>query len=267
MRKNPEEVGLLIRNVVAEMMDRVMNRVLYTNPFVVEKFRFEKPLYALLVPNEIFKGAHFERRFVTPFGNIWEKLAKIAAEAATGYEVKGLIGQERLRRITEILNRLEHHEKGRQRTKADWNKELQYVLAGAGEPIPVTVICDVFIKDVQNSAQLAFELKSPLPNSDITKVSKEKIFKLYAMNPPQISQAFFALPYNPYGKREQYEWSFPARWFDMKHDEVVLIGDEFWDMIGGKGTYQFFIQQLHEIGQDYRERIYREYLGIEPPAE
>ena len=107
-------------------------------------------------------------------------------------------------------------------------------------------------------------MKSPLPNSDITKVSKEKIFKLYAMKPKQIDCAYFALPYNPYGKKEDYSWSFPFRWFDMKNDKVVLIGDKFWDMIGGKGTYQIFISELNKIGKEYRERIYKEYLGIQP---
>jgi hypothetical protein len=272
MSKSPEEIGIVIKNIVAEMMERVMNKVLYEDPFLADKFRFEKPLYAMLVPSEIFKGSHFERRFVTPFGKIWEKLAKITAEAAfgfavTGYEINGMVGEERLRRIMETLNRLEHSEKGLQRIKPNWEHELSYVLAGAGQPIPVKVICDVFVENTETKERLAFELKSPLPNSDITKVSKEKILKLFAMDPPQVSGAFFALPYNPYGKRELYEWGFPARWFDMKRDRVVVIGDEFWDMIGGQGTYQFFISQINEIGQEYRERIYREYLGMEPPEQ
>ena len=38
----------------------------------------------LLVPDEIFKGSHFERRFVTPFGKVWERLANIVAEAHLG---------------------------------------------------------------------------------------------------------------------------------------------------------------------------------------
>ncbi|PYS77207.1 MAG: hypothetical protein DMF66_10630 [Acidobacteria bacterium] len=52
----------------------------------------------------------------------------------------------------------------------------------------------------------------------------------------------------------------------MKEDEVVLIGDEFWEKIGGPGTYQSFIAAVNEIGKGYRDRIYREFLGIEPPA-
>lgn len=63
-----------IKKVVTELMERVMNKVLVTDPFIKEKHHSKKPLYAALVPDEIFKGSHFERRFVTPFGGVWEKL-------------------------------------------------------------------------------------------------------------------------------------------------------------------------------------------------
>jgi hypothetical protein len=109
----------------------------------------------------------------------------------------------------------------------------------------------------------AFELKSPLPNSDITKVSKEKMFKLYSMVEQPILGSFYALPYNPYGRRENYSWSYPFRWFDMKTDKVVMIGNEFWDFIGGDGTYQFFIEEINKLGYEYKERIYKEFLEID----
>ncbi len=50
----------------------------------------------------------------------------------------------------------------------------------------------------------------------------------------------------------------------MKEDKVVLISEEFWEKIGGLGTYKAFIDAVNEIGHDYKDRIYREYLGIEP---
>jgi hypothetical protein len=172
---------------------------------------------------------------------------------------------ERLRRITEILNRLEHSQPGEEKVRPNWDTELAYIMKGKGEDIPVTVICDIFVKDITHNKKYAFELKAPFPNSDQTKVSKEKLLKLYSMKPLQINEAYFALPYNPYKTRENYSWSFPARWFDMRKDTSVLIGEEFWEKIGGKGTYQAFIDAVNEIGKGYRDRIYREYLGIEPP--
>ena len=67
-----ERVALAIKEVVSKMMDRVMENVLVNDPFVKEKHHTSKPLYAAIVPDEIFKGSHFERWFVTPFGNISE---------------------------------------------------------------------------------------------------------------------------------------------------------------------------------------------------
>jgi hypothetical protein len=249
-------------------MNRVMENVLYKDPFIAEEHKAKKPLYAALVPDEIFKGSHFERRFVTPFGGVWEKLAQVAGVTGLGKcelqkTINGNVPKDRLARIAEVLNRLEHTPKGVKKIKPDWDKELKYILEGAGELIPTIVVSDVFAENAETGEKFAFELKAPLPNSDQSKVSKEKILKLYAMQPRLINEAYFALPYNPYGKKEDYAWSFPARWFNMTEDKVVLIGDEFWDLIGGQGTYQMFISEINKLGKEYRERIYKEYLGIE----
>lgn len=267
-----QDIKAAIQDVITMMMDRVMEKVLITDPFLKDEHRAKKPLYAALVPDEIFKGSHFERRFVTPFGSAWERLAEVAAKAGLGYgvthyRIDGAVKSERLRRITEVLNSLEHTQRGGRKVQPDWDTELKYVLEGKGEDIPVSVICDVYAKDTTAKKRYAFELKAPLPNSDQTKVSKEKILKLYGMEPLQVDEAYYALPYNPYGRRENYNWSFPARWFNMKQDEVVLIGEEFWEKIGGLGTYKAFIDAVNEIGKDYKDRIYREYLGIESPPD
>ncbi|KAA3631237.1 MAG: TdeIII family type II restriction endonuclease [Calditrichaeota bacterium] len=261
-----------VTSIINEMMDRILQKVLYEDPFNRDEHRSKKPLYAALVPDEIFKGSHFERRFVTPFGGVWEKLAVATAEgsmgeAHKGYPITGQVRQDRLKRIQEVLNKLEHKEKGKDRIRPNWKNEIKYILDGKGELIPTTVICDVYAKNCDTGSAYAFELKAPLPNSDQTKVSKEKIFKLLSMDSPQVKMAFFALPYNPYGRKEDYNWSFPKRWFDMINDPVVLIGNEFWDFIGGHGTYKIFIDEVNKLGKKYRDRIYLEYLGIEPPQQ
>jgi hypothetical protein len=271
MNNKQARMRAAIQSVIKAMMDRVMENVLVKDPFITDEHHAKRPLYAALIPDEIFKGSHFERRFVTPFGSVWENLAKVAAQegmgfGATGYNITGVVKEERLRRISEVLNRLEHPEKGHVRVKPNWDAELAYVLKGRGQGIPVTVTCDLYATNKTNGKRLAFELKAPLPNSDQTKVSKEKLLKLYSMDPLQIDEAYYALPYNPYGRRQDYAWSFPGRWFDMKNDGVVLIGVEFWEKIGGRGTYQSFIDAVNEIGPTYKDRIYREFLGIQPPS-
>ena len=82
---NKENFKVKIQEVIQALMERVMNKVLYEDPFSKNEHKAKKPLYSALVPDEIFKGSHFERRFVTPFGNVWEKLAVVAANADLGF--------------------------------------------------------------------------------------------------------------------------------------------------------------------------------------
>ena len=262
-----------VRELIKQRADKLMHLALIQDPFAsTEHFCMKSP-HARFVPLEIFKGSHFERIFCDVFRDLWGELALFAANKSLGYAISnyritGSINRERLRRMHGILNSQAYYgnEKER-RIQPNWDSELEYILSGKSKQlIPVSVICDIYAEDKGNNRRYAFELKAPLPNSDQTKVSKEKILKLYSMDPPQIDGAFYALPYNPYGHRKDYAWSFPDRWFDMKKDPVILIGDEFWEKIGGEGTYQAFIEAVNEIGPEYTNRIYRQYLGIEPPT-
>jgi hypothetical protein len=38
------------------------------------------------------------------------------------------------------------------------------------------------------------------------------------------------------------------RWFNMHENESVLIGNEFWDLIGGEGTYKMIVDEINLIG-------------------
>ena len=117
-----------ILSVIKKLMDGVMDNVLFKHPFIAEDFSKDKPLYAALVPNEIWKGSHFERRFTTPFGKAWQSLAVAVGKTYYGQcgqevKVEGLVGKESLRRIQEVLNKLETRE-----LTPDWNEELKYIL-------------------------------------------------------------------------------------------------------------------------------------------
>jgi len=161
MEDEKDRVAKAIKIVIFELMERVMNRVLIHDPFIKEKHHSAKPLYAALVPDEIFKGSHFERRFVTPFGGVWEKLAKVVAvethkHCEMGSTITGTVGTESLRRIQEVLNRLEHKEKGKEKVKPNWKRELEYIQAGGGELISTSVVCDIFIDSEKNGQKICF---------------------------------------------------------------------------------------------------------------
>lgn len=262
------EVRDAIESLVREMMERLMLKVVETDPFDADALRRERPFHAALVPEIIFKASHLERRFVTPFGKLWERVARTLGESAYGFattdhKISGQIPEERLQRIQKTLNSLEHASPKGGRITPNWEAELRHILAGGGPPTEAEVICDVFIaSSPDDRAGRAFELKAALPNSDQTKVSKEKIFKLHSMTPPMVQAAYFGLPYNPYGDREDYGWWAPKRWFDMCSDPCVLIGEELWEKIGGPGAFAEFVEIVAEVGSKYHRRIYDEFLRI-----
>lgn len=254
-----------IKAVLVRFMDGVMERRLVAEPWDYDEYQAVLPFHVALVPEEIWKGAKFERSFVTSLGMIgWEEIAKIIAEDKRGYakrneRIVGKIYQEKSDKIVGILRELEH----KSTRKPDWDAEIKEINGVEGKTlVEVTIVADLYVEDQKTQEKIAFEIKSPKPNSDQTKVSKEKMLLLLNLEDPKITGAYFALPFNPYGTKDKYDHRHPFRWFNMREDEAVVMGKTFWDLLGGEGTYEALIKIFEEVGEVYKPRIRKEYLGI-----
>ncbi len=105
---------------------------------------------------------------------------------------------------------------------------------------------DLSFKDKETGEIYFIEIKSPKPNKDQTRQTKQKFSFLLATY--ENSKAYYALSYNPYGERkENYKWEFTKMFFDL--DKEVLIGREFWDFLGGEGTYDEILQIFKKVGE------------------
>jgi Type II restriction endonuclease, TdeIII len=254
-----------IRKKLAEVFARpvlsTLERRTVLEPWDEAEEVMSRPFHHALVPAAVWKGSKFERSFTTSLGSTWEAAAVVLGTglrgwAERGYSYLGEIDTTQLHTIQKILNDLEAR-----RRRPDWPSEMEEVLAaarGSTEPCSVTVDVAVGASRDNRKGHEYFEVKAPQPNSDQTKVSKEKMFKLTAME--QRECAFFALPFNPYGTRQQYKHTYPMRWFDMRRDSVVLIAEDFWDRVGGPGTWASMLEVAEEVGADLRKRIVDEYL-------
>lgn len=253
-----------IKEVLKRFMEGVLQRRLIDEPWDYKDYSAKLPFHVALVPEEIWKSAKFERSFVTSLGMIgWEEIARVIAEDKKGIarrseSVVGKIYATRLTKIHQILRELEHG--GR---KPNWVNEIKEIQSVRGDKlIEVKVVADLYVEDTDTGEKFCFEIKSPKPNSDQTKVSKEKILQLLNFESPKINGAYFALPFNPYGSKEKYNHPHPFRWFNMREDEVVLMTESFWDFLGEEGAHKALIKVFEEVGQAYRDRIKKEYLGI-----
>jgi hypothetical protein len=52
-----------IQSVMSSMTESIMNQVLIEDPFLRDAHRTQRPLCAMLVPDEIFKGSHVDKTF------------------------------------------------------------------------------------------------------------------------------------------------------------------------------------------------------------
>lgn len=117
------------------------------------------------------------------------------------------------------------------------------------EIIEIRLIADIFIGDFHRGPFFA-EIKTPVPNLDICAETKHKILTFIALFHQGNPQAFLAFPYNPYLTREAYRHSFTKKIMDLQAE--VLMGGEFWDEIGGPGTYDALLLVIDEVGSDLR---------------
>jgi hypothetical protein len=246
---------------ILRVVDKVIEKRTVDEPFSIKEIEKERPFHAALLPEEILKGSKFERSFVTSLGqSAWEEIARIIIEEELGYckrgqRIEGEIFLEQLKVIQRILDELEHGKR-----KPNWDKEIEEVdKAAYGEKKKIAVVVDVCGESKQLKRYC--ELKSSKPNSDQSKVSKEKLLKLRAMKKGENYEAFFALPDNPYGTKEAYNWPHPKRWFEMDKSPVI-IGKDFWDHIGGEGTYEELIKLFKQAGKITKPKIRKEYLGL-----
>lgn len=234
------------------------------NPFDLDDFDSRRAFHTLL-PELIFRAARVERRFMTRFGRLWERVARMVGEDSKGYamngkKIKGTIGSERSDRILDVME-------GRLSGTPNWDAELAYVLEGDGEPKPIRVTCDVFISTTEDAPGVAFELKSPKPNRDQALAARRRLLTLYAMEPKAITDAYFGLPYNPYGARDQYEWPHIRRFFDVKNDPRLLIGDELWEVLGRGEVFDELMEVIREIDTEFHQAIYNRCLQLPWPTD
>lgn len=259
-----EETSVKVKNLISGMMDRIIRKRTVLEPFNENDIKNENPIGYRLVPIEIWKGAKFERSFVTSLGQgVLEQLAKVIAEgtgavAENQHVFEGTINTWRKEKIDEILNSQRNNER-----KPNWNSEVDEVLSLENNRYEnIRVRFDLYIKRTDGSEEF-YSIKTVKPNLDQTEIAKRDMLHIKACN--TTSNVYFALPFNPAGEGYDYRQvhSIPYKLFNMDKDESVLIGSKFWNKVGNDNeTYNELLGIFEELGADYSKKIRKEYLKL-----
>lgn len=211
-----------------------------------------KPFHESLLPDGILRITEFERSFSTKLGTTFEECARLIARAAhtnaeRGYRVRGIVTAKAIKRIEAITNEIGSG--GMKFKYPDLVKEI-IALSKNGDGLERVSIADLYI-ETKSGEELFFEIKSPKPNKGQCLEATGRLLQIQAITHDKFpkAKAFYATAYNPYGvEKLTYRHSFTVNYMDIENE--VLIGKEFWDMVGGAGTYEEILSIYQEVGKE-----------------
>ncbi len=217
-----------------------------------------RPFHRSLLSDEALFWSRFERSFSTSFGQrVIEQISRIAALSG-GAEIAENQRQTVFSLPDNVLSAIDSQLMGLRDSSSgrvpDWGAEVAQLQA----VIPVRQVQSVrVISDlwwVRDGVEHFMSIKTVKPNLDQSVEAKRDLLKLKMANPG--CRVFFGLYYNPYGEMlSDYAWSFPRRIFNFGRDEVVVVGRDYWNLLGGDGFYEEVTAIAAEVGEATRAKI------------
>jgi hypothetical protein len=213
-----------------------------------------KPFHSAIIPERLLRISAFERSFSTSLGSTYEECARLIAlehhaDAKRSFDVRTSVSRAALNAIERQVEVFEHAaEAGQPRPTLESMIETVLEARQADEQI-LGIRADLYIR-THSGEDLFFEMKSPVPNKGqcIEIVQRILRFHLLSGQPRPKTQAYFAMAYNPYGPtRQSYAWSMAKSYTPF--DDGVLIGHEFWDIVGGPTAYKELLDIYEEVGK------------------
>ena len=143
-------------------------------------------------------------------------------------------------------------------TQPDKTAELERIrkVCRKGEMIDVkpTKVDLLFV--TKSGEEFLFDLKTAKPNAGSFKEFKRTMLEWAAVrlaeNPELQINTLIAIPYNPYEPEPYSRWTMRGM-LDLEHE--LKVADEFWDFIGGNGTYKDLLGCFERVGVELRGEI------------
>ncbi len=217
-------------------------------------------LARLIQDNEKIAAYSFIHSMATTLGmSIYEDVSVILAsenseECFRNYGVGGVISKKQKSVIGNVIAKLRNGER-----KADIKLEREEVLEAlseSGEFQKSGNIADFFMK--RDGQEYYFEIKTVKPNIDVFEKSKTKLLEWIARKRKPVN-VFLAFPYNPYYPKPYSRFT-ESGMMDAPND--FLVGEEYWDFIGGKGTFPELLKTFDEVGKEFKEQLDKKFKEI-----
>ncbi|MEH2434096.1 MAG: TdeIII family type II restriction endonuclease [Nostoc sp.] len=215
-----------------------------------------KPFQAALIPPELIRINQFERGLSTKLGNSFEECARLIAlehhqDVRRGYDIKSEVS---LAAFAQAELQKQNYESAakKEQAKPSFEQMITAVInACRSDDLEIKVVrADLYIL-AKNGTEFLFEIKAPKPNKGQCLEVLQRLLRFHLLrgvNRPQL-QAYYAMPYNPYGvTKADYKWTQAKSY--LPFEEAVIIGNEFWNIVGGATAYEELLEIYLEVGRD-----------------
>ena len=208
-------------------------------------------LAKLMQDSEKVASYSFIHSLATILGqSVYEKVAQIIAQpnfdvAETGYDVTGEITNEENSTISQILQEIKSKTR-----KADKEREINEILkANSNGGRKIKIRADLFLK--KEGKEYYIEIKTAKPNIDVFVKSKQKLLEWIALRKKKVN-TILAIPYNPYHPEPYSRFTMQGY---LDEEKELYVAEKFWELLGGKGTYEEVLKIFDEVGKEFKERI------------
>jgi len=183
-----------------------------------------------------------------------DKFKKVQRQYEVGSEIS-ISAQNEIQAIIDELS---------QTSESDKNAEIERIRiacqAGNQTTSSKMTKVDLYIETKDGEIYL-FDLKGSTPNINTAKIIKRNLLEWTAVMLTQDIglniHSCIAIPYNRYKSQKYNPWTLKI--LDLKNE--VKVGEEFWDYLGGEGTYESLLDCFKEVGQDNAKEINKYFQG------
>lgn len=248
-KKQKEEIKKLLVEKIENKLSRY-DRETTSMPFLAR----------IVQDNEKIAAYSFMHSISTMLGmSIYENISIILAsetanECFRNYGVGGAISKAQKSSISNIVSQLRNKER-----EADIEEEKKEVLKADsrnGGFQKSGNIADFYMK--RGSKEYYFEIKTVKPNIDVFEKSKTKLLEWVARRRKDIN-VYLVFPYNPYHPKPYSRFT-EVGMMDAPND--FLVGEEYWDFLGGKNTFKDLLDTFDEVGKEFKEKLNKKFKEI-----
>jgi len=216
------------------------------------------PFHYRLIGRDRMALFSFIHSLNTTFGtSIFEPVAETLASlrfpvAQKQFVVGDAISEQAQLEIQHIMNELTM---GKSPNKLEEIERVRKVAISGRVNKLKTVKIDLFVKDNDGAIHL-FDLKTVKPNISNFKDFKRTLLEWVAIYlskyPGAKIHSYIAIPYNPYEPKPYERWTLKGM---LDLDNELKVAEEFWDFLGGGGSYLELLDCFERVGIELRPEI------------